>query len=71
MKRKRMVIYTKDIQLITGRSERYAQNTIANIKTWLGKQKHQLVTFAEFCAYTGIDPRQIDEYLGTSDSDPS
>lgn len=69
MKRNRFIIYPKDIQLITGRSERYAQNIIAAIKKWRGKQKHQLVTFNEFCEFTGIDPQQLGAHLGTPDSE--
>jgi hypothetical protein len=70
MKRNRFIIYAKDVQLITGRSERYAQYIIAGIKKWRKKEKHQLVTYAEFCEYTGIDPRQLDAYLATPDSEP-
>jgi hypothetical protein len=38
MVRNKLIIYPKDIQLITGRSERYAQNIITAIKKRLGKE---------------------------------
>jgi hypothetical protein len=59
MIRNKVIIYPKDIQIITGRSERYAQNIIAAIKKWRGKQKHQLVTYDEFCEFIGIDPDEL------------
>lgn len=63
MKRSRLVIYPKDIQRITGRSEAYAQRIIRTIKKKLGKQKHQFITYEEFCEFSGLDPRDLDEYL--------
>lgn len=59
MIRNRFIIYPKDVQLITGRSERYGQNIIAAIKKKLGKQKHQLVTLGEFCEFLGINPEDL------------
>lgn len=51
---KRICIYPKDIQQITGKSERQCRNIITNIKKELNKQKHQAVTFEEFYQYMGI-----------------
>ena len=56
---KRICIYTKDIQIITGRSERYCRNLIAEIKKTNNKEKHQPVTIDEFCHYMGIEPTRI------------
>lgn len=47
----RIVIYPKDIQQITGRSERYGRRVIAKIKEQKGKQKEQLVTVKEFSEF--------------------
>lgn len=55
----RICIYPKDIMIITGRSERYGRNLIQKIKESTGKQKHQLVTIDEFCAYLGLDKAQV------------
>ena len=51
----RIIIYPKDIQQITGKSERQCRNIIANIKKVLNKEKHQSVTIHEFCDYMGIN----------------
>ncbi|UOX32953.1 hypothetical protein LXD69_13005 [Flavobacterium sediminilitoris] len=56
----RICIYPKDIQRITGKSERQCRNIIANIKKQLNKQKHQVITLEEFCEYMGL---QIDQVL--------
>jgi hypothetical protein len=55
----RIVVYSQDIQRITGRSERYAQTVLKTIKKDLGKKKHQLITWQEFCAFGGLDLEDI------------
>jgi hypothetical protein len=50
----RICIYPKDIQIITGKSERWGRDLIKKIKEHLGKQKHQVVTVEEFCQYIGL-----------------
>lgn len=52
---KRICIYPKDIQQITGKSERQCRNIINKIKEDLNKEKHQAVTFEEFYKYMGIE----------------
>ena len=63
MARTSFFIYPKDIQVITGRGECYAQNIIASIKKRLGKEKHQPVTVIEFCEYMGISLQDLRGYL--------
>ena len=63
MKRTRLVIYPQDIQLITGRSERHAQRILKNIKKRLGKEKHQFVTYQEFCEFSGLSGEELERYL--------
>lgn len=58
-----MCIYPKDIQRITGKSERQSRNIMSTIKKQLNKQKHQAVTLAEFCQYMGLDPTSVEKYL--------
>jgi hypothetical protein len=64
----RFILYPKDIQLITGRSERYGQDIIAAIKKKRGKEKHQLVTFNDFCEFAGIELHELLAHLRTTDS---
>jgi hypothetical protein len=63
MKLKRIIIYPKDIQRITGKSERYGRLMIQRIKQDLKKDDHQLVTIQEFSNYSGIDPELIAEFI--------
>jgi hypothetical protein len=60
MKLKRVIIYPKDIQRITGKSERYGRYLICKIKEELNKEDHQMVTIYEFAEYSGIDTAFID-----------
>lgn len=63
MRLKRIIIYPKDIQRITGKSERYGRLMIQRIKEDLKKDDHQLVTIQEFSEYTGISPELITEFI--------
>jgi hypothetical protein len=60
---KRTVIYPKDIQRITGKSERTGRRILEKIRERRGKEKHQMITVSEFADYTGIDAEIVQEYL--------
>lgn len=59
----RACIYPKDIQRITGRSERYGRRLLNDIKTYLGKSSHQFITTEEFADYSGINVELVKKYL--------
>jgi hypothetical protein len=63
MKLKRVIIYPKDIQRITGKSERYGRKLIRDIKSHLKKDDHQLITIEEFSTFTGIDQELINPFI--------
>jgi len=63
MKIIRACIYPKDIQCITGRSERYGRKLLNEIKVHFGKEPHQFVTINEFSEYSGIEVDIINEYI--------
>ena len=44
---KRICIFTQDIQLITGKSDRNCRKILSDIKKSLNKEKHQMVTIEE------------------------
>lgn len=58
-KTQRIIIYPKDIALITGRSERYGRLIIQRIRIHLDKDPHQLITIQEFSDYMGLDPDEV------------
>ena len=59
----RLCIYPKDIQIITGRSDRYGRNLIKKIKEHFNKQQHQVVTIEEFCQYMGLQYEVVSRQL--------
>jgi hypothetical protein len=59
----RICICVKDIQQITGKSERQSRNIMNNIKKQLNREKHQVVTLEEFCLYMGIDFVKVKDNL--------
>lgn len=60
---KRIIIYAKDIQNITGRSERSARALLQRIKMYCNKQKGQCITVSDFCTYMGLRIEDIDKFL--------
>jgi ribosomal silencing factor RsfS len=54
MKSKRIVIYPKDIMLVTGKSDRHSRYLHKRIRQQLKKEEHQSLTVREFCNYMGI-----------------
>ncbi len=63
MNRKRICIYAKDIQLITGRSERHGRKLLQTIREALDKEPHQFITVCEFSEYSGIEIEDINQFI--------
>ena len=63
IKRCRMVIYCKDIQTLTGRSESYARKIVAAIRKKCNKEKHELISVEELCSYLGLSEKIVLEHL--------
>ena len=59
----RLCIYPKDIQVITGRSNKYGKNLIKKINDQFKKQQHQVITVDEFCQYMGLQPETVTKQL--------
>ncbi len=55
----RICMYPKDVEIITGKSNRYARNLINFIKNKLGKEKHQSITVKEFCNHLGLQETEV------------
>ena len=63
MKTNRMIIYPKDVQRITGKSNRYGRQLLIKIKMKFAKGPHQFVSIDEFCQFTGLASEQVIQYL--------
>jgi hypothetical protein len=59
----RSCIYPKDVQRITGKSEKSSRKLLQRIKKELNKEPHQFITTKEFSKHTGIDLETIKAYL--------
>ncbi len=55
----RLCIYPKDVQRITGKSERYSRMLLQKIRAYFRKEEHQFITVEEFCQYTGLNTDQV------------
>ena len=60
---KRVCIYPKDIQRITGKSYRQSTRMIQQIKASYQKEEEQLVTIDEFCDFTGINQDLVESFI--------
>lgn len=63
MQQTRLCIYPKDVQRITGKSERYGRMLLQKIREYFEKEEHQFVTVEEFCLYTGIKKDEVILFL--------
>ena len=60
---RRLVIYPKDIKIITGRSYRSACIIWNEVRKTLNKAEHQALSIREFCDYMGLEEELVLEYL--------
>ena len=59
----RAIVYPKDVQRITGKSERYGRLLLQKIREEFSKEGHQFVTVDEFSQYTGLSNEVIYHYI--------
>lgn len=59
----RLVIYAKDLMIITGRSKRTALRILERIRKRFNRPPRSMVTVHDFCAYSGIPEERVREIL--------
>ena len=60
---KRICIYPKDIQRITGKSYRQSTRILKKIKIELKKLDNEFVSIEEFCNYTSLRMEQVESLI--------
>ena len=60
---KRICIYPKDIERITGKSYRQSTRMLQAIRKSLNKLENDLVTIEEFCQYAGLKIEQVEPMI--------
>ena len=63
MKTNRIIINTKDVQRITGKSDKACRNLLNKIKVSKAKERNHFVTVNEFAEYTGISVEELTVFL--------
>lgn len=56
---KRVCIYPKDVQRVTGKSYRYSLLLLKDIKKHFCKEEHQFISINEFCDYSGLKIEEV------------
>lgn len=59
----RLVVYTTDLQRITGQSERSCQRLLNRIRDMFGLKKRQLVTVRHASEYMGVPVAEITRFM--------
>ena len=60
---KRIIVYPKDIQRITGKGERYSRMLLKSIKTHFNKEDHQVVSVEDLSKYLGLKVEEVEKCL--------
>lgn len=60
---KRITIFSKDIECLTGWSPRSAQRFLQQIRERLEKKEGEILTITEFCAYAGLTEEQVRPFM--------
>ena len=60
---RRIVIYAKDVENMTGRKSRASRMLLQRIREKLGKERDAFVTVKEFCLFTGIAEEEVVKFL--------
>ncbi|WP_072945710.1 hypothetical protein [Flavobacterium granuli] len=60
---KRVCIYPKDIQRITGKSYRQSIRLMQKVKQDLNKLENEFLTIEEFCSCTGLKYEQVEHLI--------
>lgn len=60
---KRVCIYPKDVQRITGKSYRSSRLLLLEVKKHFNKLEHQLVSIDEFCDFTGLKREEVIPFI--------
>lgn len=60
---KRVCIYPKDIQRITGKSYRQSTRLLQKIREDLNKPLNNFISVEEFCQYTGLKYEQVEPHI--------
>ena len=63
MQIRRICIYPKDIERITGKSYRQSTRMLQAIRKSLNKLENELVTIGEFCQYAGLKIEQVEPLI--------
>ena len=63
MQIKRICIYPKDIERITGKSYRQSTRMLKAIRKSLNKLENELVSIEEFCQYAGLKIEQVEPLI--------
>jgi ribosomal protein S3 len=59
----RVIIYTKDVENITGKKNKAARRLLQKVREQSGKTNEELVTIQDFCLATGIPEEIVRPFL--------
>lgn len=63
MSHRRIVIYPKDIALITNKCERTGRRILNQVRKAFGKDQKDYISIKEFCLFSGFDEDEVHDML--------
>ena len=63
IEKKRICIYPKDIQRITGKSYRQSARLLQKMRIDLNKLENEFISVEEFCNYTSLKIEQVEPLI--------
>lgn len=60
---KRICIYPKDIEIVTGKSYRQSTRMLTAMKVKLNKNEDQMVSIEEFCQFIGLKREEVEPLI--------
>ena len=63
MQIRRICIYPKDIERITGKSYRQSTRMLQAVRKNMNKLENEIVTIEEFCQYAGLKIEQVEPLI--------
>ncbi|MBW8360023.1 MAG: hypothetical protein K0M63_09530 [Weeksellaceae bacterium] len=62
-KKIRVCVYVKDLQYVTGRSERHCRRMMRDLRRKLGKPKPTAITVEEVATYLSLPPETVRDFM--------
>lgn len=65
----RIIIYTYDVVVLTGKSKRSARRLLEQVRAVYGRRRFEMVPIKEFCEYYSLDVEEVKQKLKSNEGE--